>query len=172
MRISRSQPMATSKRVTNAAPLRHKFSLEVSSSNRTPRLSRPLTFSGRRTAILRSARCFEAVSIKWTMGGVLFSGVHHVAILPGVHRVVTPWSGLGVVTVWSGHQASDSRGSSALEEGFNLLDNLTGRSRRMYDSTKLAAVPHAMGKPASELLHFAYTVGQVGSINLPIVARK
>jgi hypothetical protein len=69
-------------------------------------------------------------------------------------------------------QASNSRGGSALEKGFDLLDNLTGRSRRMYDSTKLAAVPHAMSKPASELLHFANTIGQVGSINLPIVARK
>ena len=67
-------------------------------------------------------------------------------------------------------QATDSRGGAALEEGFDLLDNLTGRSRRMYDSSKLAAVPHAMGKPASELLHFAYTIGQVGSTNLPIVA--
>jgi hypothetical protein len=41
--------------------------------------------------------------------------------------------------------------------------------RRMYDSSKLAAVPHAMGKPACELLHFAYTIGQLGIINLSIV---
>src|SRR6202035_1271402 len=152
MRISRSEPMATSKRVTNAAPLRHRFSLEVSSSSSTPRLSRPLTFSGRRTAILRSERCFEAVCVKWTMGGVLFSGVRNVAIVVRIHRAVTPGSGQRAVTVLGGHQASDSRGGSALEEGFNLLDNLTGRSRRMYDSTKLAAVSHAMSKPASELL--------------------
>src|ERR1700722_2237611 len=157
MRISRSEPMATSKRVTNAAPLRHKFSLEVSSSKRTPRLSRPRTSSGRRTAILRSERCLETVCtvcVKWTMGWVLFSGVRCAAIVLGSRKAV------------------DSCGGSALEEGFDLLDNLTGRSRRVYNSTKLAAVPPAMGKPASELLHFAYTIGQVGSINLPIVARK
>src|SRR5208282_1399848 len=137
MRISRSEPIATSKRVTNAAPLRHRFSLEVSSSKTTPRLSRPRTFSGKRTEILRSERCLEAVCVKWTMGWVLFSG---------------------------SRQTATPRGDSALEEGFHLLDNLTGRSRRMYDSTKLAAVPHAMSKPASELFHFANTIGQVGSI--------
>jgi hypothetical protein len=42
----------------------------------------------------------------------------------------------------------------------------------MHNASKLAAVPHAVSKPASELLHFAYTIGQVGSINLPIVARE
>jgi hypothetical protein len=62
------------------------------------------------------------------------------------------------------------RGDSALEEAFDTLEDLSGRSRRMYNSTKLAAVSHTMSKPASELLHFAYTIGQVGSINLPIVA--
>ena len=164
--------MATSKRVTKAAPLRHKFSLEVSSSKATPRLSRPLTCSGRRTAILRSERCFEAVCVKWTMGWVLFSGVRCAAIILGSHRAVTALVSRRAVTDWGGRKASDSRGGSALKEGFHLLDNLAGRSRRMYDSTKLAAVPHAMSKPASELLHFAYTVRQVGSINLPIVARK
>jgi len=64
------------------------------------------------------------------------------------------------------------RGDSALEEAFDTLEDLSGRSRRMYNSTKLAAVPHAMSKPASELLHFAYTIGQVGSINLPIVVHQ
>src|ERR1700688_1062723 len=163
MRISRSEPMATSKRVTNAAPLRHRFSLEVSSSKTTPRLSRPRTFSGRRTAILRSERCFESVCVKWTMGGVLFSGVRSAADILGGRSTVTPWSS---------RRAADSCGGSALEERFDLLDNLTGRSRRMNDASKLAAVPHAVSKPASELLHFAYTIGQVGSINLPIVAGK
>src|SRR5271156_4617264 len=71
MRISRSEPMATSKRVTNAAPLRHKFSLEVSSSKVTPRRSRPRTFSGRRTAILRSDLCLDG-ELSWTMRGGLF----------------------------------------------------------------------------------------------------
>jgi hypothetical protein len=101
--------------------------------------------SGKRTAILRSERCLEAVCVNWTMGWVLFSGRRTAA----------------------GH-----RGASAFEEGFHLLDNLCGRSRRMYDSSKLAAVPHAMGKPARELFHFANTIGQVGSANLSIVARK
>src|SRR5258708_29931243 len=35
IRISRSEPIATSKRVTKAAPLRQRFSLEVSSSKRS-----------------------------------------------------------------------------------------------------------------------------------------
>src|SRR5580704_7002900 len=103
------------------------------------------------------------------MGGVLFSGVCDAAWVLG-HRAVTVLSSRQAVTVLRGRKASDSCGGSALEEGFHLLDNLTGRSRRMNDSTKLAAVPHAMSKPASELLHFANTIGQVGSTNLPIVA--
>ena len=48
--------MATSKRVKKAAPLRQRFSLEVSSSKATPRASRPRTRMGRWTAILRSRR--------------------------------------------------------------------------------------------------------------------
>jgi len=63
-------------------------------------------------------------------------------------------------------------GSSALEETFDTFEDFRGRARRMYDATKLAAVPHAMSKPASELLHFAYTIGQLGIINLPIVAHQ
>jgi hypothetical protein len=51
--------MATSKRVMNAAPPLHRFSLEVSSSKLMPRESRPFTLRGRRTEILRSARGFE-----------------------------------------------------------------------------------------------------------------
>jgi hypothetical protein len=51
------------------------------------------------------------------------------------------------------------RDASALEEAFDTLEDLRGRARRMYNSTKLAAVPHTMRKPASELLHFAYTIG-------------
>jgi hypothetical protein len=58
---------------------------------------------------------------------------------------------------------------AALEKAFYAFKDFSGCSRRVYDSTKLAAVSHAMSKPASELLHFAYTIGQVGSINLPIV---
>jgi len=62
--------------------------------------------------------------------------------------------------------------SAALEKAFHTFKDFTGRSRRVYDSTKLAAVPHAMSEPASELLHFAYTIGQVGSTNLLIVAHQ
>jgi hypothetical protein len=80
------------------------------------------------------------------MGEVLFSGVRRAAIILGSRRAIT---------LLVSRRTDDARGGSALEEGFDLLDNLTGRSRRMYDSSKLAAVPHAMGKPASELLHFA-----------------
>src|SRR3989442_520083 len=135
IRISRSQPMATSKRVTKAAPLRQRFSLEVSSSKAKPRESRPLIFSGKRTAILRSERCLETVVLaSGTMGWVLISG-----------------------------------SGPVLEKAFDTFENFRGRARRMYNSTKLAAVSHAMSKPASELLHFAHTTGQVGSINLLIV---
>jgi hypothetical protein len=70
---------------------------------------------------------------------------------------------------WDG--VNNSRGGSgpALEKAFNTFENFRGRARRMYKTTKLAAVSHAMSEPASELLHFAYTIGEVGSINLPIV---
>src|SRR6266436_1657466 len=74
MWISRSEPMATSKRVTKAAPLRQRFSLAVSSSKGSPRASRPRTLSGRRTAILRSERCLDTVVLGGTMGWVLISG--------------------------------------------------------------------------------------------------
>src|SRR5579864_281919 len=123
--------MATSKRVTKAAPLRHKFSLEVSSSKTTPRLSRPRTLRGRRTAILRSERCLEAVGavcelcVKWTMGGVLFSGVRHAAWVLG-RRAVIILRGRCVAAILCSRQATGSRGGAALEEGFDLLDNLTG----------------------------------------------
>src|SRR6266487_4617670 len=139
MRISRSEPMATSKRVTNAAPLRQRFSLEVSSSKGTPRESQPRTRIGRRTEILRSERWLETdVLLGGTMGWVLISG--------------------------------DRR--AVAEEAFHAFEDLAGRSRRVYDSAKLAAVPHAMSKPASELLHFAYTIGQVRSINLLVVVNQ
>jgi len=72
----------------------------------------------------------------------------------------------------AGVNVSADRGRSALEETFHTLEDFRRRARRMYDATKLAAVSHAMSKPASELLHFAYTIGQVGSINLPIVVHE
>src|SRR5467141_2921103 len=74
MWISRSEPMATSKRVTKAAPLRQRFSLEVSSSKVTPRESRPRTLSGKRTEILRSERSAATERSAGTMGWVLISG--------------------------------------------------------------------------------------------------
>jgi len=65
MRISRFDPMATSNRVRNAAPPRHRFSLAVSSSKLNPRASLPRTRNGRRTEILRSDLCaiFSAISL-------------------------------------------------------------------------------------------------------------
>src|SRR5271165_4766701 len=117
--------MAMSKRVTNAAPLRQRFSLEVSSSKTIPRRSRPRTIRGKRTAILRPDRCFERVLLSWAMGWVLISGV-----------VGRPQR----------FRAGQS-GGAALEKAVHAFENLAGRSRRMHDSTKLAAVPHAMSKP-------------------------
>src|SRR5690242_16551051 len=146
MRISRSEPMATSKRVTKAAPLRQRFSLEVSSSKAKPWASRPRTFSGRRTEILRSERCLATVVLaSGTMGWVLLYSYDDAALVCGGRK-------------------------TANKKSFHTFEDFTGCSRRVYNSTKLAAVPHAMSKPACELLHFAYPIGQVGSINLPVVA--
>src|SRR5215470_12528175 len=156
MRISRLEPMATSKRVRNAAPLRQRFSLEVSSSKVTPRESRPRTRMGRCTAILRSERCLATVVLTGTMGWVLTSAGPH--WMGASHFLLSRSPGYG--------------GRSALEKSLYARENFAGRSRRVYDSAKLAAVPHAMSKPASELLHFAYTVGQVGCTNLFIVVNE
>src|SRR5260370_22147554 len=60
--------MATSNLVRNAAPLRHKFSLAVSSSKEYPRASRPRTRKGRRTAILRSDLFRAMLSLTGLMG--------------------------------------------------------------------------------------------------------
>src|ERR1700674_1304639 len=145
MRISRSEPMVTSKRVTKAAPLRQRFSLEVSSSKLTPRESRPRTLSGRRTEILRSERCFDTDRSAGTMGSVLVSGDR---------RAVDPHHHAGTV----------------LEKALHAFQHFTGCSRRVDVPTKLAAVPNAMRKPAGELLHFSHSIGEVGSINFAIVA--
>src|SRR5260370_29412301 len=137
MRISRSEPMATSKRVTNAAPLRQRFSLAVSSSKGTPRESRPRTRIGRRTEILRSERWLETdVLLGGTMGWVLISRDRR------------------AVDFFLRARKTGDRGGSALKEAFRAFEDLAGRSRRMYDSAKLAAVPHAMSKPASETASF------------------
>src|SRR6266849_1015923 len=137
MWISRSEPMATSKRVTKAAPLRQRFSLEVSSSKVTPRESRPRTLSGRRTEILRSERCFDTDRPAGTMGWAL-----------------PPHAG------------------TVLKKAFDAFEHFTGCPRRVHVPTKLAAVPNAMRKPASELLHFAYSIGETRRTNFTIVAGK
>src|SRR6266436_9555593 len=150
MRISRSEPMATSKRVTKAAPLRQRFSLEVSSSKLMPRESRPRTLSGRRTEILRSERCFDTdSSVAGTMGWVLVSGD------PG-RTGIDPHHHAGTV----------------LEKALHAFQHFTGCSRRVYVPTKLAAVPNAMRKPASELLHFSHSIGETRRTNFMIVAEE
>src|SRR5215472_5946299 len=156
MRISRFEPIATSKRVRNAAPLRQRFSLEVSSSKATPRESRPRTRMGRCTAILRSERCLATLVLTGTMGWVLTSA--------------SPiWTGAGHFLC---ARNPGDHGRSALKKTLHAREDFARRPRRVYDSAKLAAVPHAMSKPASELLHFAYTIGQVGGTNLSIVVNK
>src|SRR5258708_34444884 len=122
IRISRSEPIATSKRVTKAAPLRQRFSLEVSSSKAKPWASRPVTFSGSRAAILRSERCFDTVVLaSGTMGRVLSSGDSDRA---GVNDSVGS-EGVGA-------DISRGRSGSALEEALDTVKNLRGRARRMY----------------------------------------
>src|SRR4029077_6836187 len=145
MRISRSEPMATSKRVRKAAPLRHKFSLEVSSSKAMPRESRPRTRSGRRTAILRSDLCLDASMLRGTMGWVLISSDPDLAGVNDSGGPELPEAGLC--------------GGAASEEALDAFEHLAGRFRRVNLSTKFAAVPHAMCEPASELLHFANAIG-------------
>src|SRR5260221_3788244 len=84
IRICRFEPIATSNRVRNAAPLRHKFSLAVSSSKENPRASQPRTRNGRRTAILRSDLFPAMLSltglIGWgfTVGGLFRKEAIHV----------------------------------------------------------------------------------------------
>ncbi|HKE35015.1 MAG TPA: hypothetical protein VKB66_07420, partial [Candidatus Acidoferrum sp.] len=85
---------------------------------------------GKCTAILRSERCLATLVLTGTMGRVLTSA--------------SP--------VWTG---ADQNGRSALKKALHTREDFSGRSRRVYNSAKLAAVPHAMSKPASELLHFA-----------------
>src|SRR5207245_6280567 len=115
MRISRSEPMATSKRVTKAAPLRQRFSLEVSSSKAKPRESRPLTFSGNRTAILRSERCLETVVLaSGTMGWVLLYFCSDAALVSGDRRAVIFFGGR----------------KRANEKAFHTFEDFTGRSRQ------------------------------------------
>src|SRR5947209_15041303 len=152
--------MATSNRMRKAAPLRQRFSLDVSSSKRTPRLSRPRTRRGKRTAILRSERCCDTGVLTETMGWVLTSGDRRAVNASGGPDRVGVDQQRGGSLLFSGNRRAVD------EEAFNALEDLARRTRRMHNSAKLAAVPHAMSKPASELLHFAYTIGQVRSITL------
>src|SRR5258708_31158068 len=122
MRISRSEPMATSKRVTKAAPLRQRFSLEVSSSKAKPWASRPRTFSGKRTAILRSERCFETVVLaSGTMGWVLDSG--------DSDRVGVNDSG---GSNWIGSDGSRDRSGPTLAKTLHTLQDFPGPAPPMY----------------------------------------
>jgi hypothetical protein len=59
-----------------------------------------------------------------------------------------------------------------LEETLHTVQHLLLRLCGMHGTTKFAAVPHAMREPASELLHFANTVREVGSGNFLEIARK
>jgi hypothetical protein len=59
-----------------------------------------------------------------------------------------------------------------VEETFHTVQHLLLRLCRMHGTTKFAAVPHTMRKPASELFHFANTIREVGSGNFLEIARK
>jgi len=79
------------------------------------------------------------------------------------------WAGVGHFLLARQH---GTRSKSALEKALYAFEDFAGLSRRVYDSAKLAAVPHAMSEPASELLHFAYSIGLVGRRNLPVVVHE
>jgi hypothetical protein len=59
-----------------------------------------------------------------------------------------------------------------LEKALHAFQHFTGCSRRVYVPTKFAAVPNAMRKPASELLHFSHSIGEARRTNFTIVAGK
>src|ERR1700719_1114957 len=145
MRISRSAPTGTSKRVTNAAPLRHKFSLEVSSVNTTPRESRPVTCIGKRTEILRSARCLETCMLVGIVGRLL--------VLQNRFRLM-------------------SCERLALKETFHRIEYFARCPCFVNPSSQFASVPDSVRKPASELLHFSHSIGLVGQLDFFVVARK
>src|SRR5690242_10626492 len=142
--------MATSNRVKNAAPLRHRFSQEVSSVKTTPRESFPLTCIGSRTAILRSERCLEAsVLTVWTMGRVLSRSI--------------PWAGCLLGGCASG---------GVREKLFDRFQHFVRRFCRVYSSAKFATVSHAVRKPARELLHFSHSIRLVLRFYFAVVAGK
>src|SRR5262249_10340355 len=145
IRMSTSVPIGKSKCVTKAAPPRQRFSLEVSSVKTTPRESRPVTCIGRRTAILRSVRCFA----RWVLGCI-------VRRLLGRHAWVR----------------NGARDGLALEKTFHCIEHFAGRPCRVNRSSEFAAVPHAVREPACELLHFAYGVRLIRRLNFFVVARQ
>src|SRR5580765_1957365 len=145
MRMSRSEPTATSNRVTKAAPPRQRFSLEVSSVKTTPRASRPVTCIGRRTAIRRSARCFERCVLVCIFGRLLCCE-NQVRI---THRGFLPFKKL-----------------------FHCVEYFAGRPCCVKPSSEFAAVPHTVAKPACKLLHFSHSVGLLGGFNFLVVSRK
>jgi hypothetical protein len=59
-----------------------------------------------------------------------------------------------------------------LEEALYVIDHFRRRARQMHYPTQFAAISDPMGKPAGELLHFSHGIGDVGVINLPVVARE
>ncbi len=69
------------------------------------------------------------------------------------------WAGAGNFLRVRYHGACNG---SAFEKSLHTLKDFAGLARRVHDSAKLAAVPHAMSEPASKLLHFAYGIGLVG----------
>jgi hypothetical protein len=79
---------------------------------------------------------------------------------------------MGGVLISGDPSKGSHSGAPILKKAFHAFEDFGGRMCRMNNSSKLAAVSHAMSKPARELLHFAYTIGQVGSINFPIVVHE
>src|SRR5258707_7632971 len=143
--MSRSAPRSTSNRVTNAAPPRHKFSLEVSSVNTTPRESRPVTCIGRRTEILRSARCLETRMLVGVIG-----------------RFLAPQNRFRLII----HERP------GLKKTFYRIKHFTGCPCFVNLSSELASVANAVRKPASELLHFSHSVRLIGQPDFSVLARK
>src|SRR2546421_9417486 len=134
MRISRSEPIATSNRVTKAAPLRQRFSLEVSSSKAKPWASRPRTLSGRRTEILRSERCFETVVLaSGTMGWVLDSGDRRAVNVSGDRSAVDHFIDAALVCGDRGAVIFFGGRKTVNEKTFHAFEDFTGCSRRMYN---------------------------------------
>jgi len=128
--------MATSKRVRNAAPLRQRFSLEV-------------------------------FFLEDDAPGVASSNAHGRWTADSTFRALprnrcADWDhGLGPHFCWPPLCGSLPVPQLGLENPSTLERISPGVRAACYDSAKFAAVPHAMSKPASELLHFAYTVRQV-----------